>query len=129
MLASSRRQQQSDLANAIYDKLWTYWNRHLSNSSAISAILDLHYKLTTFNNQEERKNYINHLQTLFSSYISNSQITSSTTDVTSQDSRTYFLIADLYIMASFLPLAGSIRRHYTFLFIPLLFLLPEHLQR
>ncbi|GBB91414.1 hypothetical protein RclHR1_01870009 [Rhizophagus clarus] len=80
-----------NLANAIYEKLETYWNRHISNSSAISAILDSRYKLTTFNDQEERKNYVNHLQTLFSLYISNSQITPSTTNVTSQDSQTYFL--------------------------------------
>ncbi|GES82305.1 hypothetical protein RCL_jg4917.t1 [Rhizophagus clarus] len=63
MLASLQRQQQSDLANAIYEKLETYWNRHISNSSAISAILNSCYKLTTFNDQEEHKNYINHLQT------------------------------------------------------------------
>jgi hypothetical protein len=91
MLASLQCQQQSDLANAIYEKLETYWNRHLSNSSAISAILDPRYKLTTFYDQEEHKNYINYLQTLFSSYISNSQITPNTTNATSQDSRTYFL--------------------------------------
>jgi hypothetical protein len=91
MLTSLQRQQQSDLANAIYEKLETYWNRHLSNSSAIFAILDLRYKLTTFYDQEEHKNYINYLQTLFSLYISNSQITPNTTNVTSQDSRTYFL--------------------------------------
>src|SRR4051812_3678870 len=82
MLASLRHQQPSDLANAIYDKLEMYWNRHLSNLSAISAILNPRYKLTTFNNQEECNDYINHLQTLFSLYISNSQITPSTTSVT-----------------------------------------------
>ena len=41
---------------------------HLSNSTSISAILDPHYKITTFNNLEERNNCINHLQNLFSSY-------------------------------------------------------------
>lgn len=91
MLASLQHQQQSDLANAIYEKLEAYWNRHISNSSAISVILDPHYKLTTFNDQEECKNYINHLQTLFSLYKSDSQITPSTTNVALQDSRTYYL--------------------------------------
>ena len=60
------------IIDAIYNKLETYWNRHLSNSSSISAILDPRYKITTFNNLEERNNCINHLQNLFSSYMVNS---------------------------------------------------------
>ena len=33
------------IIDAIYNKLETYWNRHLSNSSSISAILDPRYKI------------------------------------------------------------------------------------
>jgi hAT family C-terminal dimerisation region len=83
---------QNDITNAIYNKLKTYWDRHLSNSSSISAILDPRYKLTTFNNLEERNDYINHLKTLFSSYMTNSSAIPSRVNLnTSQNSRNYFL--------------------------------------
>ena len=61
------RQQsnQHAIIDAIYNKLEIYWNQHLSNSSSISAILDPHYKTTTFNNSVERDDCINHLQSLF----------------------------------------------------------------
>jgi len=95
MLTSLQNHQQSDqndVIDAIYNKLETYWNRHLSNSSAISAILDPRYKLSTFTNSEECNNYVDYLQTLFSSYMSNSNITPNRMDeITSQDSRSYFL--------------------------------------
>ena len=58
---------QNNITNTIYNKLKTYWDRHLSNSSSISAILDPRYKLTTFVNPED---HINYLQSLFSSYMS-----------------------------------------------------------
>jgi hypothetical protein len=80
---------QSNIVNAIYDKLETYWNTHLSNSPAISAILDPRYKLTIFNDSEERNNYINYLQTLFSSYMTTFHIIPN--EKTSQNSRNYFL--------------------------------------
>jgi len=68
------RQQsnQHAIIDAIYNKLEIYWNQHLSNSSSISAILDPHYKTTTFNNSVERNDCINHLQSLFSLYMTNS---------------------------------------------------------
>src|SRR2546421_260650 len=68
------RQQsnQHAIIDAIYNKLEIYWNQHLSNSSSISAILDPRYKTTTFNNSVERNDCINQLQSLFSSYITNS---------------------------------------------------------
>jgi hAT family C-terminal dimerisation region/Domain of unknown function (DUF4413) len=95
MLTSLQRQQQlnqNNIANAIYTKLETYWNGHLSNSSAISAILDPRYKLTTFVNSEERNNYINYLQTLFSLYMSKFNITPNRMNENiSQDPRSYFL--------------------------------------
>src|SRR5438034_2191669 len=95
MLTSLQNHQQSDqndVINAIYNKLETYWNRHLSNSSAISAILDPRYKLSTFANSEECNNYVDYLQSLFSSYMSNFNITPNRMDeITPQDSRSYFL--------------------------------------
>lgn len=88
--------EQSDqltMIDAIYNKLETYWNQHLSNSSSISAILDPRYKITTFNNLEERNNCINHLQSLFSSYmmINSHTIPDRIREITSQGSRNYFL--------------------------------------
>jgi hypothetical protein len=91
MMASLKRYQNT-MANAIYNKLEFYWNRHLSESSAISAILDPRYKLSTFVDLQERNNYINHLKTLFSSYMSNFNITPNRINRnTLQDSRNYFL--------------------------------------
>ena len=95
MLTFLRNHQQesslNNIVNAIYNKLETYWNMHLSNSSAISAILDPRYKFTTFNNSEERKKYIDHLQILFTSYTSNSYIISNITKEKTQDPQSYFL--------------------------------------
>jgi hypothetical protein len=91
MMASLQQYQQSNVANAIYNKLKSYWNRHLSSSSAISAILDPRYKLSTFNNHEERQDYINYLQTLFSSYTPNSYTIPNRINEQQQDSRNYFL--------------------------------------
>ena len=96
MLASLQhyRQQsnQHAIIDAIYNKLETYWNQHLSNSSSISAILDPRYKTTTFNNSVERDDCINHLQSLFSSYMTNSYtIPNRARTTTSQNSRNYFL--------------------------------------
>ena len=89
---SQQSNQHTMIIDAIYNKLETYWNRHLSNSSSISAILDSRYKITTFNNLEERNNCINHLQNLFSSYMVNSYtIPDRTREITSQGSRNYFL--------------------------------------
>ena len=96
MLASLQhyRQQsnQHAIIDVIYNKLETYWNQHLSNSSFISAILDPRYKTTTFNNSVERDDCINHLQSLFSSYMTNSYtIPNRARTTTSQNSRNYFL--------------------------------------
>jgi hypothetical protein len=91
MMASLQQYQQSNVANAIYNKLKSYWDRHLSSSSAISAILDPRYKLSTFNNHEERQDYINYLQTLFSSYTPNSYTIPNRINEQQQDSRNYFL--------------------------------------
>lgn len=91
MASLQQYQQQSNVANAIYNKLKSYWNKYLSDSSAISAILDPRYKLSTFNNQEERKNYIDCLQNLFSSYIPSSYTRQNQTNIEVQDSRSYFL--------------------------------------
>jgi len=94
MLTSlQQRSSQNNIANAIHNKLEVYWNGHLCNSSSISAILDPRYKLSTFINSEERDEYIDHLQILFTSYmINNSHIMPNRTDGnTSQDSRNYFL--------------------------------------
>ena len=96
MLASlQHHRQQSNqhaIIDAIYNKLKIYWNQHLSNSSSISAILDLRYKTTTFNNSVERNDCINHLQSLFSLYMTNSYtIPNRTKKITSQNSRNYFL--------------------------------------
>jgi hypothetical protein len=78
MFASLQHHQQqsnhNNIVNAIYNKLKVYWDQHLSNSSSISAMLDPRYKLTTFNNIEERNKYIDHLKTLFSLYLTNSNI-------------------------------------------------------
>jgi hypothetical protein len=84
---------QNGIVDAIHDKLEIYWNRHLSESSSISAILDPRYKLSTFTDLEERNNYIDHLQTLFTLYISNNShiIPNRTGGNISQDSRNYFL--------------------------------------
>ena len=68
MLAFLQQHRQHAIIDAIYNKLEIYWNQHLSNSSSISAILDPHYKTTTFNNSVERNDCINHLQSLFSFY-------------------------------------------------------------
>lgn len=70
-----QQSNQNNIVNAIYNKLKAYWDQHLSNSSSISAILDPRYKLTTFNNIEERNKYVDHLKTLFSLYLTNSNIT------------------------------------------------------
>ena len=86
-----RESSLNNIVNAIYNKLETYWNMHLSNSSAISAILDPRYKFTTFNNPEERRKYIDHLQILFTSYTSNSYIISNVIKEKTQDPRSYFL--------------------------------------
>lgn len=95
MMASLQHHQQQsnqkDVINAIHNKLETYWNRHLSNSSAISAILDPRYKLSTFNNLEDRKYYIDHLKTLFSSYKPNSYTVPDRINEETHDSRNYFL--------------------------------------
>ena len=64
--------QYTIIIDAIYNKLETYWNQHLSNSSSISAILDSRYKTTSFNNLVKRNDCINHLQSLFSLYMTNS---------------------------------------------------------
>ena len=53
---------QHNIVDAIYTKLEIYWNRHLSDSSSISAILDPRYKITTFNNLAEHNECIDHLQ-------------------------------------------------------------------
>jgi hypothetical protein len=96
MLASlqyyKQQSNQHNIIDAIYNKLDIYWNRHLSSSSSISAILDSRYKITTFSNLEERNNYINQLQNLFSSYTTNSHIIPNrTNENTLQNSRNYFL--------------------------------------
>src|SRR3954452_7468682 len=96
MLASlqyyKQQSNQHNIIDAIYNKLEIYWNRHLSSSSSISAILDPRYKITTFSNLEERNNYINQLQNLFSSYTTNSHIIPNrTNENTLQNSRNYFL--------------------------------------
>ena len=84
--------QYNVVADAIHDKLEVYWNRHLSKSSSISAILDPRYKITTFNNLEERSECIDDLKNLFSSYKTNSHIMPNrTSEETFQNSsRNYF---------------------------------------
>ena len=84
--------QYNVVADAIYDKLEVYWNRHLSRSSSISAILDPRYKITTFNNLEERSECIDYLKNLFSSYKTNSRnMPNRTSEETFQNSsRNYF---------------------------------------
>jgi len=96
MLASLQQynglSNQHNIVNAIYNKLEIYWHKHLSESSAISAILDSRYKTTIFNNLVERNECIDHLKNLFSSYITNSHITPNrTSEETLQTSRNYFL--------------------------------------
>jgi hypothetical protein len=96
MLSFLRQQrQQSDqqnIINAIYNKLEIYWIRNLSSSSSISAILDPRYKFTTFNDSTEHNDCIDHLKSLFSSYITNSHIIPNrTSERTLQSSRNYFL--------------------------------------
>src|SRR3954453_17522629 len=96
MLASlqyyKQQSNQHNIIDAIHNKLEIYWNRHLSSSSSISAILDSRYKITTFSNLEERNNYINQLQNLFSSYTTNSHIIPKRTNENAlQNSRNYFL--------------------------------------
>ena len=96
MLASLQQynglSNQHNIVNAIYNKLEIYWHKHLSESSAISAILDLCYKTTIFNNLTERNECIDNLKNLFSSYITNSHITPNrTSEETLQTSRNYFL--------------------------------------
>jgi hypothetical protein len=87
-----QQSNQSNVIDAIYNKLETYWNQHLSDSSSISAILDPRYKTTTFTNSVERNNCVNNLQNLFSLYVTNSlTIPNRTREVTSQNSRNYFL--------------------------------------
>ena len=82
---------QHNIVNAIHSKLETYWNRHLSDSSCISAILDPRYKTITFNNAE-RNNCIDHLKSLFSSYATNSHYMPNETSVNaSPNPRNYFL--------------------------------------
>jgi hAT family C-terminal dimerisation region len=92
MMASLQQyQQQSDVANAIYNKLKSYWVQYLSRSSAISAILDPRYKLSTFSDPEEREECVDYLQTLYSSYIQNSHTIPNRINEEMQDSRSYFL--------------------------------------
>src|SRR3954454_8228541 len=78
MLASLQQynelSNQHNIVNAIYNKLEIYWHRHLSESSAISAILDPRYKTTIFNDLVECNECIDNLKNLFSSYITNSHI-------------------------------------------------------
>jgi hypothetical protein len=83
--------RQLNMVDAIYNKLETYWNQHLSNSSSISAILDPRYKTTTFKNSEERNDCINKLQNLFSLYMADSHIELNRREIVSQDSRNFFL--------------------------------------
>ena len=83
---------QHNIVDAIYAKLEIYWNRHLSDSSSVSAILDPRYKITIFNNLAERNECIDHLKSLFSSYTTNPHITPNrTSEETLQNSRNYFL--------------------------------------
>src|SRR6266480_5221693 len=83
---------QHNIVDAIYTKLEIYWNRHLSDSSSISAILDPRYKITTFNNLAEHNEWIDHLKSLFSLYTTNSHITPNRiSEETLQNSRNYFL--------------------------------------
>src|SRR2546423_5376796 len=96
MLASLQQynelSNQHNIVNAIYNKLEIYWHKHLSELSAISAILNSRYKITIFNNLVECNECINHLKNLFSSYITNSHITPNrTSEETLQTSRNYFL--------------------------------------
>ena len=97
MLASLKHHKQQshqhhNIVDAIYNKLEIYWNRHLSDSSSVSAILDPRYKITTFNNLVERNEYIDHLKSLFALYITNSHIISNkTSEKTLQNPRNYFL--------------------------------------
>ena len=83
---------QHNIVNAIYNKLEIYWHKHLSESSAISAILNSRYKTTIFNNLAERNEWIDHLKSLFSLYTTNSHITPNRiSEETLQNSRNYFL--------------------------------------
>lgn len=96
MLASlqyhKEQSNQHDIVDSIYNKLEIYWNRHLSDSSSVSAILDPRYKTTTFNDLSEHNECIDHLKTLFSSYTNTHIITNRTTnEETIQSSRNYFL--------------------------------------
>ena len=97
MLASLQHYKQqyyqyNIVIDAIYDKLNVYWKRHLSNSSTISALLDPRYKITTFDDDNELNDCINHLKSLFSSYYTDSHtIPNRTSEKTLQSSRNYFL--------------------------------------
>jgi hypothetical protein len=96
MLASLQhyngQSNQHDIVDAIYAKLEIYWNRHLSDSSSVSAVLDPRYKTTIFNNLAERNECIDYLKSLFSSYTTNPHITPNrTSEETLQNSRNYFL--------------------------------------
>ena len=94
MLASlqyhKQQSNQHNIVDAIYNKLEIYWNRHLADSSSVSALLDPRYKATTFNNNStEYNDCIDHLKSLFSSYTTNSHIIPNRTN--EQNSRNYFL--------------------------------------
>ncbi len=64
---------QREIASAIYDKLKTYWDKYLNQSSIISSILDPCYKTTLFNHNDISE-IISRLQELYLSYLpSNNQ--------------------------------------------------------
>ncbi len=95
MLASLQHHKeesnQPNIVNAIYNKLEIYWNRHLSESSSISALLDPRYKTTIFNDFTERNECIDQLKNLFSLYKTNTYTPNRTNEETLQSSRNYFL--------------------------------------
>ena len=96
MLASlqhyKQHSNQHNIVDAIYNKLEIYWNRHLTESSSVSALFDPRYKTTTFNNLTEYNECIDHLKSLFSSYTTNPHIIPNrTNEEILQNSRNYFL--------------------------------------
>ena len=63
-------QSKKQVVATILQKLERYWELHLSESSLISAILNLHYKTIIFINEKEKEQNIQHLYRLYETYKS-----------------------------------------------------------
>ena len=78
---------QKEIASSIYNKLKKYWDDHLNYTSTISSVLDPHYKITLFENND-LAGIINNLQELYSTY---SPLNNQTNSKKKLSSRDYFL--------------------------------------